>query len=161
VTPETYDTPGGQWAGTWMAGLGQVACTYMDPEDADLFAKLSVFGNPASSSGNHPPGGVNALYVDGHVEFSKSPLMGADYSLGDAELEGDEPRFPAGMILKDNIYLLATSRLVSPRGVPGGWPPADWDSFVNDWSQVQDTVVNVPFLGRPPLGGTKPPFMWE
>jgi prepilin-type N-terminal cleavage/methylation domain-containing protein/prepilin-type processing-associated H-X9-DG protein len=158
---DTYDIPGGQWAGTWMPPPlnAQVGCTDMNPTDPTISLQLEIFASAAGSA-NHGSG-QNALYVDGHVEWDSSPLMGADYYLGAADLEPDDPAFPAGMMMKDNIFLLATSRLVDPRGVPGGWPPADWDSFVNDWSIVQDSVVDVRFEGRAPLGGPKPPFMWQ
>ncbi len=158
MTAETYDTPGSRWAGQWMpGGLGQVGITDMDPEDDQIFAKLGIFSVQGGSANHEGGTGQNCLYVDGHVEWNKSALMGADFSLGDADLDDDEPRFPAGMIMKDNIYLLSTPRLVDPLG---GWPPADWDAYICDWNIVGDTVPIVPFAGRPPLGGSKPPFMW-
>ena len=157
---DAYDTPASLFGGSRWFGppiKGPLSIIALAPDDPLLLVKLElVFGSNMPGSGNHG-GGQNALFVDGHVEYSKTALMGADYGLGPDELDGDDPAFPAGMIMKDYIYILSTTRLVNPQGVPGGWPPADWDSYVSDWNIVSDTVVPAPFLGF----GLKDPFMWE
>lgn len=163
---DTYDTPAACYGGSWMAAPpggwsspapvnGQVAITNMDASHPDFAYMMGIFSNPAVGSGNHG-GGQNALFVDGHVEFEKSANMGADFSLDPSMLDPADPVWPAGLILKDNIYMLCTSRLINPLY---GWPPADWDAFVSDWSIVQDTAPNTTFQGRAPLGGSFPPFM--
>ena len=97
--------------------------------------------------------GQNILYVDGHVKYSNSSFAGAEFMLGDEDLEPDAPRFPTGHIFKDNIYFLCTTRLVNPAG---GWPPADFDSWCCDWSIVSPTAPIIRFVGWNP-----PPTIYE
>ena len=97
--------------------------------------------------------GHNVLYVDGHVKFANTSFCGAEFNLGPADLEPDAPAFQVGRIFKDHIYFLSTTRLVNPQG---GWPPADFDSFICDWNIVSPTSPIIRFNGW-----NTPPTVYE
>jgi prepilin-type N-terminal cleavage/methylation domain-containing protein/prepilin-type processing-associated H-X9-DG protein len=110
--------------------------------------RATAFGG---CGGNHGGQGLNVLYCDGHVLFAKSLFAGAEYQLGPVDLEPDAPSFGTAMYV-DNIGFLVTTRLVNPTG---GWPPADFDSWVEDWSIVSLTAYPIPWMSN------KLPFMYQ